>query len=128
MKRLWLLTSTCCLLPSAWAAPLTNANATNAIVGEAAGAPYLVKLGVAAAIRNRHSLRGVYGFNAAHNASEPARVWSEAAQAWRQSATVDVTHGANHFGNAEDVAKGTFRGLHLVAVLGTGKHTTYFFK
>ena len=108
--------------------PLTAENATNAIVGEAAGCPYVVKLGVAAAIRNRGTLKGVYGFNAKHNASEPARIWTDAARAWSQSATNDPTLGANHFGCRADVAKGTFKGLKLTAVLGSGKHATYFFK
>ena len=108
--------------------PLTAENVTNAIVGEAAGAPFIVKLGVAAAIRNRGTLKGVYGFNARHNATEPARIWSDAARAWSQSATNDITHGANHFGCKADVDKGTFTGLKLTAVLGSGKHATYFFK
>lgn len=104
-----------------------------AIVGEAAGQPYAVKLAVACAIRNRcvphgPGLRGVYGLNAAHNATEPAKVWQEAARAWAESARRDVTGGADHFGNASDVRKGTFSGMRLVAVVGAGRDATYFFR
>ncbi|MDE2102879.1 MAG: hypothetical protein KGL39_36885 [Patescibacteria group bacterium] len=126
MKRL--------LLISAFSFPLSAfpavsaGDATNAVVGEAAGAPYIVKLGVAAAIRNRDSLRGVYGFHAKHNATEPEWVWQDAARAWLQSVTNDPTHGAVNFGCKADVDKGTFKGLHLTAVLGKGRHATYFFK
>jgi len=107
---------------------IAEEKATNAIVGEAAGQPYIVKLGVAGAIRNRGTLRGVYGYNAAHNQFEPKWVWVEAQRAWRESAQRDITHGATHFGSAEDVAKGTFNSLELVCVLGTDKDATYFFK
>ncbi len=114
--------------------PVTDENVTNAVVGEAAGAPFIVKLGVAAAIRNRDSarpgsgLRGVYGFQAKHNATEPAWVWRDAARAVAMCRTNDPTHGAVNFGCKADVDKGTFTGLHLTVVLGTGKHATYFFK
>lgn len=128
MKKSWL---TGILTISQFAAIAGGLNAddvTNAVVGEAAGAPYIVKLGVAAACYNRHSLRGVYGFHAKHNAREPAWVWREAARAVAMCHTNDPTHGAVNFGCQADVAKGTFKGLKLTAVLGTGKHTTYFFK
>lgn len=117
-----------CVSLSVGAKPVTPAEAVRAIVGEAAGQPYAVKLGVACAIRHRGTLHGVYGLNAAHNATEPARVWNDARRAWRESATTDAVAGADHFGNASDVAKGTFIGMTLVATLGTGKDTTYFFK
>ena len=124
MKRAWIFL----LLVQSARAGVSDLDATNAIVGEAAGAPYIVKLGVAAAIHNRNSLRGVYGFHAKHNATEPAWVWRDAARAWAESAAKDPTHGAVNFGCRADVDMGTFRGLHLTAVLGTGKHSTYFFK
>ena len=103
-------------------------DAVDAVVGEAAGSPYIVKLGVAEAIRNRNSLHGVYGFHAKHNATEPAWVWADARRAVNESATSGVTKGATNFGNADDVRKGTFKGMILTVVLGRGKDTTYFFK
>ena len=109
-------------------AGVADTDAVTAIVGESAGQPYLVKLGIAEAIHNRGTLRGVYGFHALHNATEPAWVWRDARRAWTQSAGTNIVHGATHFGNSSDVAKGTFAGMKLTAILGTGKDATYFFK
>jgi hypothetical protein len=110
------------------AAPITECDAVRAIVGEAAGQPYIVKIGVAEAIHNRGTLKGVYGLNAAHNRTEPAWVWRDARVAWAESKRTNITHGATHFGNRSDVAKGTFAGLKFICVLGAGKDATYFFK
>lgn len=110
-------------------AHLTSLQATTAIVGEAAASPFAVKLAVAHALKNRGSLRGVYGLTAAHNHHEPAATWAEARRAWRLAATTpDNTNGATHFGNAHDVATGIFYGLEPTAVIGTGNNATYFFK
>jgi len=108
--------------------PLSSDLAVRAIVGEAAGQPYIVKLGVAEAIRNRGTLRGVYGLNAAHNRTEPVWVWRDGRRAWAQSKTTNITHFATHFGNKSDVIKGAFIGLRLTCILGTGRDATYFFK
>lgn len=107
---------------------ISEDNATNAIVGEAAGCPYIVKLGVASAIHNRGTLHGVYGFNAARNASEPAWVWADARRAWRESSRHDIVHGARFFGCKADVDKGTFIGLTFVCKLGKDRSATYFFR
>jgi hypothetical protein len=107
---------------------ISECDAVRAIVGEAAGQPYIVKLGVAEAIHNRGSLNGVYGLNAAHNRTEPAWVWRDGRRAWEQSKSTSITHGATHFGNRSDVMKGTFAGLQFTCQIGTGKDATYFFK
>ena len=117
------------LLPAGASASLAAYKVTNAIVGEAAASPYPVKLAVAHAIQNRGTLRGVYGLDAAHNRREPARVWAEARRAWAAvPSTPDTTHGATHFGTQSDVATGIYSGMKLTAVIGSGKHATYFFK
>ena len=130
MKKSWLILSvSLCLCGQSYAGSGPDAvSAQRAIVGEAAGCGYQVQLGVACALRNRGHLRGVYGVNARHNATEPDWVWTAAAKAWTESATHDITNGANHFGNADDVRKGTFKGMTLTVVLGAGKNKTYFFK
>jgi hypothetical protein len=127
MKKILLLTGIVLLAAHTYAG-IPDTQAHRAIVGEAAGDGYPVQLGVACAIRNRGHLRGVYGVNAAHNASEPGWVWQAAARAWRESARHDITGGATHFGSISDVRKGTFKGLTLTVVLGTHTHATYFFK
>ena len=103
MKRA-LLISILGLHLTAGAALISDSCATNAIVGEAAGTPFSVKLAVAAALRNRGTLRGVYGFQSKVTLHSAPVVWSEALRAWRESARTDVTHGATHFGSASDVA------------------------
>ena len=134
MKRVLLAAcSLCALAASAAPGGLTAGDATNAIVGEAAGEPYAVKLGIAAALRHRAAsyrrpLQGVYGFQSPVTRHSSPAVWRDAARAWAESARLDLVHGATHFGNAADVAKGTFLGLTLTVVLGTGPHKTYFFK
>jgi hypothetical protein len=128
MKRALLSIFICGHLCSSVAKEISDSDATNAIVGEAAGAPYVVKLGIADALRNRKTLHGVYGFRAAHNAHEPRWAWRDARRAWQQSARVHLTHGATNFGNRHDVQIGTFAGMTLTVVLGTGQNTTYFFK
>ncbi len=127
MKRISLCTLGVLAVRSAMGS-IAEDDATNAIVGEAAGQPYLVKLGVAGALRNRGTLQGVYGLNAAHNQFEPDWVWRDAQRAWSESAEHDITHGATHFGTAGDVATGIFAGMKLVCIIGTGKDSLYFFK
>jgi len=127
MKKIILLTGIVSLAAQSYAG-IPDTQAHRAIVGEAAGDGFTVQLGVACAIRNRGTLHGVYGVNAAHNASEPDWVWEAAARAWRESAQHDITGGATHFGSRDDVRKGTFKGLTLTVVLGTDTHATYFFK
>jgi len=137
MKRSWLIPIFALVAAfNTQAAQISDADATNAIVGEAAAQPYIVKLGIAEALRNRcnvfkHPLRGVYGFNAAHNAGESKRVWKDARLAWTTATSApksSIVGGAIHFGNRSDVDKGTFAGMKLTRVLGAGKDATYFFK
>jgi len=133
MKRalLFLGLSVSVTLPAAaQVSPKSSANgqAVNAIVGEAAGCPYVVKLGVACALRHRGTLQGVYGFQSPITRHSPAAVWRDAERAWRESALRDITNGATHFGSLQDVRKGVFRGLRLTRVLGAGSAATYFFR
>lgn len=68
-----------------------------AIIGEASGEGYEGMLAVAAAIRNRGTLKGVYGRTAGHVYNEPPWVWDLARKAWRQSAYYDPTKGGTHW-------------------------------
>ena len=110
------------------AVPLTESNVVRAVVGEAAASSYDAKRGVACAIFNRKTMRGVYGYSAAHNASEPDWVWLEARAAVQEGKQRDFVRGATHFGNKSDVRKGTFIGMTFVCALGAGRDTIYFFK
>lgn len=89
-----LLLSTNC-----FAAPISDAQAVRAIVGEAANQGRAGMLAVAGAIRNRGTLRGVYGVKNPIANQQPAWVWERARTAWASSATNDITHGATHWEN-----------------------------
>ena len=75
--------------------------AVRAIIGEASGEGWPGMLAVACALRNRGTLKGVYGLKAAHVDREQGHVWQMAKLAWSQSAWVDVTHGADHWHNVK---------------------------
>jgi len=79
------------------AATIPDNLAVKAIMGEACGEGYKGMLAVAGAIRNRGTLQGVYGVKATHIYKEPAYVWANAKKAWKESAKVDITKGANHW-------------------------------
>ena len=73
--------------------------AVRAIMGEASGEGYESMQTHASAIRNRGTLRGVYGCYAPHVWHEPEWVWAKARQAWKDSATFDYASGADHWGS-----------------------------
>jgi len=72
-----------------------------AIMGEASGEGYKGMLAIACAIRNRGTLKGVYGVRAKHIDKEPQWVWDLAYQAYKDSEKVDITNGATHWGGKE---------------------------
>jgi hypothetical protein len=79
--------------------------AVRAIIGEAADQGYEGMLAVACAIRNRGTLKGVYGLGAKHIDKEPEWVWDLARKAWKNSAECDVTKGADHWENIKAFGK-----------------------
>lgn len=72
-----------------------------AIIGEASAEGYEGMLAVACAIRNRGTLKGVYGLKAKHVDRQPQWVWRMASKAWEESGTRDITQGATHWHNVE---------------------------
>ena len=78
-------------------AEVDDKQAVKAIVGEASGEGYRGMLAVASAIRNRKTLKGVYGLNAKHVKNEPQWVWEKAKKAWLESKVKDVVDGADHW-------------------------------
>ena len=88
----------------------TRNEAVTAIVGEASGEggrDRVKKLQamtmVAEAIRNRRSLKGVYGLTAGRK--EPRWVWNLAEQAWENSAHTNLTKKATHWENVRAFGK-----------------------
>ncbi|MDE2104610.1 MAG: hypothetical protein KGL39_45665 [Patescibacteria group bacterium] len=83
------------------AEPIRDADAIRAIVGEAANQHYQGMLAVAGAIRNRGTLKGVYGLHSKMPDRQPRWVWAEASKAWSESRTNDITHGATNWENVK---------------------------
>jgi hypothetical protein len=80
---------------------IPSSKATRAIVGEAANQGYRGMLAVAGAIRNRGTLKGVYGLKNPIADKQPKWVWTQARQAWSESRTNDITGGATHWENVK---------------------------
>ena len=85
-------------------ANFTDEQAIRAIAGEARGEPFAGQIAVGEAIRNRGTLRGVYGA-AVPRKLVSAREWLTAKSAWRVSATSTLTGGAIGWGNEKDWRK-----------------------
>lgn len=86
---------------SVQAAPIRDADAVRAIVGEAANQHYRGMLAVAGAIRNLGTLQGVYGLQSKTPDRQPCWVWAQAEQAWSKSRVRDITGGATHWENVK---------------------------
>ena len=82
-----------------YAKQIEQNKAIRAIVGEASNQGYQGMLAVACAIRNRGTLKGVYGLNAKHIDNEPQWVFTLAEKAWEESENKDITNGATHWEN-----------------------------
>jgi hypothetical protein len=104
--------------------PLPEAKAVRAILGEAGGTGFNGMLAVACALRHRGTFHGVYGLNNPVVDRQPVWAWKLARRAWLASRMQDTVAGANHWGNAQDVAKGTFTGMQFTVAIGGN----YFFR
>lgn len=92
-----------CFLIQAPAFAITEDQAARAIMGEARGEPYLGKIALAEALRNRNTLDGVYGYNARFSAK--SSVWRDARDAWHDSSFTNLVKGANHWFSEADKEK-----------------------
>ena len=78
---------------------VTDSQAIQAIVGEAADQGYDGMTAVGEVIRRRGSISGVYGHDDMKTRFEPPWVWAQAALAWERSSYTNLTHGATLFEN-----------------------------
>ncbi|NCC60070.1 MAG: hypothetical protein EOM12_03840 [Verrucomicrobiae bacterium] len=90
----------------------TNFNsykAINAILGEAEGEPYLGKVALGEALRNRLKLygdfRGVYGLSSKRIQKASSKVREECEKAWRESGDSSLVDGASVWGTDSDVKR-----------------------
>ena len=105
-------------------AGIEDSKAVRAIVGEAANQGRVGMLAVAGSIRNRGTLKGVYGVKNPMADKQPAWVWQRAREAWAASATNDITKGATHWEAVK--AFGTpYWAKSLTVTTNIGAHTFY---
>jgi len=103
---------------------IDDSKAVRAIVGEAANQGRSGMLAVAGAMRNRGSLKGVYGVKNPSADKQPAWVWQRAREAWSASATNDITRGATHWENTKAFGK-PYWAKSLTVTTNIGAHTFY---
>lgn len=77
--------------------------AIKAIVGEAEGENFIGKVAIGEAIRNRRTLKGVYGLNSKRLGLASPSVWKDAEKAWLESVGSNLTKGADVWGSKADV-------------------------
>lgn len=87
----------CLLFPSCAHADIKDSDAIRAIIGEASGEGLEGMRAVSSAIRNRGTLKGVYGLHAKHVNREPKWVWAMAKRAWADSKNYDYANQATHW-------------------------------
>lgn len=99
-------------------------DAIRAIIGEASGEGSTGMLAVACAIRNRGTLKGVYGLTARRVGRQPEYVRRAARTAWTTSAGRDITRGATHWENTAAFGVPAWSRTMMVTT-NIGKHTFY---
>lgn len=98
--------------------------AIKAIVGEAAGEPYIGKVALAEAIRNRGHLNGVFGLKRESFISEqPKWVHDQAKKAWNASAKTNHVKGASFWESTDFPEPYWAKGMKVTAHIG--KHKFY---
>jgi hypothetical protein len=85
-----------------FSADIERSRAVNAIIGESEGEPYKGKLAVACAIRNRGTLKGVYGEKAPRVTKKlySAKIKADSERAWDESESASACQfidGADHW-------------------------------
>jgi len=102
-RKLWLpclAALLLCFAASKCQAELNETQAIRALYGESCGEPYAAKLLVAATIRARGSLKGIYGGTNRQLSHINARAWNECVNAWNESASVKSPY--RYFGGMID--------------------------
>lgn len=103
---------------------LKTPDCIRAIVGEAANQGRDGMLAVAGAIRNRGTLKGVYGFKNPIADRQSPRTWTQARLAWAMSATNDISRGATHWENIGAFGEPRWA-KSLTVTTNIGAHTFY---
>jgi spore germination cell wall hydrolase CwlJ-like protein len=94
-------------LPRCAPAAVPDHLAVQAIIGEAENQSLEGMVAVGEVIRNRGSLKGIYGVSAPRVVKKQysATTLAKATKAWQMSKTSNLTGGADGWGNAADIKK-----------------------
>lgn len=98
-----LTSSFSCAIGAEMPVSFNSCNCIKALVGEVEGESYQTKLATAEALRNRGSLKGVYGINSKRISKASRKVWEECTLSWGESAHSNLVRGATVWGNKKDV-------------------------
>lgn len=99
-----------CNIKTSYSDQIPTDRAVNAIIGEAEDQGYLGQLYIACAIRNRGTLKGVYGEHAPRVLKKKysQKIKLAVIKAWKESETSDICtqiKGANHWENIKAFGK-----------------------
>lgn len=124
---MWKLVKVTCMIVvllgfmgTAHASNLPKHRVVDAIIGEAEGEGYQGMLAVACAIRNRGTLKGVYGENAprVRNHRYSSKTFVLAVKAYEESAKRDITGGADHWEGTKFKTPYWAKGMKVTCVIG----------
>ena len=129
MRAFILLTLLGLFCGGAWAEPISEAQATRAILGEALP-NYEAMHDIASAIRNRGTLKGVYGVRSSNYDKASPKLRALASRAWASSATIDSVNGANHWLSEYDLThcKPRLTAFRFGMVETVYRHKTHFYR
>lgn len=109
------------LYPQSAKAGIQENVAVQCIMGEARGESYRGKIAVAEALRNRGTIKGVYGCRAKFK--EPDWVWKQAKKAWRASRKTNLVKGASNWESSDFKTPYWAKGAKITTKVG--KHIFY---
>jgi len=104
-------------------AEINDVQAVKAIIGEAEGEPFVGKVAVAEAIRNRGHLKGVYGVKSPRVKKASLKVWKDAEKAWQESKKSNLVNGADHWESVDFPVPSWSKSMTKTATIG--KHVFY---
>lgn len=129
MKALILCLLLCMVWSVAHAEAIPSALAERAILGEALP-NYEAMHDIASAIRNRGTLKGVYGVRSSNWDKASPKLRALASRAWESSKTLDSVNGANHWLSEYDLkhCKPSLTAFRFSMVETVHRNKTHFYK
>lgn len=129
MKHLALIALLMGLCSMAWASEIPSTLVERAILGEALP-NYEAMHDIASAIRNRGTLKGVYGVRSRNYDKASPKLRALASKAWASSASLDTVGGADHWLSEYDLkhCKPRLTAFRFGMVETMYRHKTHFYR